>query len=114
MKHFTPHSKVLSATFVRAARRVAQKQYVCRQCTRRLMHHRAYIALGSNVGDRIPNIEAACRALENGGIKILKTSSLFQTKAMYVEDQPDFLNGACEVLGDLLFSRVIMKRGHVR
>lgn len=70
---------------------------LCARCARRMAHHRAFVALGSNVGDRVGNIERACRAMERKGVQVLRTSSLFQTRAMYVEDQADFLNGACEV-----------------
>ena len=56
-----------------------------------------YIALGSNVGDRVANIEEACRKLAHAGIKVLRTSALYETKAMYVEDQESFINGVCEV-----------------
>jgi len=60
--------------------------------------HRAFIALGSNMGDRLGMIERACRLLEHSGeVSILRTSSLWETKAMYVENQADFLNGVCEV-----------------
>ena len=60
--------------------------------------HRAFIALGSNVGDRLEMIERACKLLEHSGeVSILRTSSLWETKAMYVESQADFLNGVCEV-----------------
>lgn len=56
------------------------------------------IALGSNVGDRLSCIEDACRALDaEPDIRIVRTSSLYETKAMYVEDQAPFLNGVCEV-----------------
>lgn len=59
---------------------------------------RAFIAFGSNVGDRLANIEEACRSLETGGtISIRRSSGLWQTKAMYVTDQNDFLNGVLEV-----------------
>lgn len=62
------------------------------------MDHRAYVALGSNLGDRVAEIEKACRQMEVGGqIKILRTSSLWETKAMYVVDQDKFVNGVCEV-----------------
>ncbi|PVH98087.1 folic acid synthesis protein-like protein [Periconia macrospinosa] len=62
------------------------------------MKHRAFIALGSNLGDRINMIEQACREMDNSGkIKILRTSSLWETKAMYVQDQDKFINGVCEV-----------------
>ncbi|KAJ8116788.1 hypothetical protein OPT61_g1871 [Boeremia exigua] len=60
--------------------------------------NRAYVALGSNMGDRVAMIEQACKDMETGGkIKILRTSSLWETKAMYVVDQDMFVNGACEV-----------------
>jgi hypothetical protein len=60
--------------------------------------HTAYVALGSNLGDRIAMIEQACTEMEaSGRIKILRTSSLWETKAMYVPDQDKFVNGACEV-----------------
>jgi len=60
--------------------------------------HRVFIALGSNLGDRINMIEQACNLLDkHDEIKIVRTSCLWETKAMYVEDQADFLNGACEV-----------------
>lgn len=70
--------------------------------TEKLRHaplsHRAFVALGSNLGDRIAMIEQACNAMESkGDIRILRTSSLWETKAMYVEDQGNFVNGACEV-----------------
>jgi 2-amino-4-hydroxy-6-hydroxymethyldihydropteridine diphosphokinase/dihydropteroate synthase len=62
------------------------------------MDHRAYIAFGSNLGDRVAEIEKACKQMEaDGQIKILRTSSLWETKAMYVVDQDKFVNGVCEV-----------------
>jgi hypothetical protein len=60
--------------------------------------HRAFIGLGSNMGDRMKMIERACKLLEQSGeVSILRTSSLWETKAMYIENQADFLNGVCEV-----------------
>lgn len=62
------------------------------------MPHRAFIALGSNLGDRLAMIEEACREMEaDGSIRILRTSSLWETKAMYVLDQNKFVNGVCQV-----------------
>lgn len=60
----------------------------------------AYIALGSNLGDRVAEIERACNEMDRRGIKVKRTSSLWETKPMYVEDQARFLNGACEVSDD--------------
>ncbi|KAL1967038.1 hypothetical protein VTN77DRAFT_3562 [Rasamsonia byssochlamydoides] len=59
--------------------------------------HRAFIALGSNMGDRIGMVERACLEMERAGIKIKRTSSLFETAPMYVLDQDPFINGVCEV-----------------
>lgn len=57
----------------------------------------AYIALGSNLGDRVAEIEKACNLMEQHGIRVKRTSSLWETEPMYVRDQDRFLNGACEV-----------------
>jgi 2-amino-4-hydroxy-6-hydroxymethyldihydropteridine diphosphokinase / dihydropteroate synthase len=57
----------------------------------------AYIALGSNLGDRIAWIEQACQEMTSRGIHIKRTSSLWETEPMYVLDQERFVNGACEV-----------------
>lgn len=57
----------------------------------------AYIALGSNLGDRVSWIEKACNEMDARGIRVTKTSSLYETEPMYVLDQERFVNGACEV-----------------
>ena len=59
---------------------------------------KVFIALGSNLGDRLANIEAACRAMDaESDIRVARTSGLYETEAMYVTDQNRFLNGVCEV-----------------
>jgi 2-amino-4-hydroxy-6-hydroxymethyldihydropteridine diphosphokinase / dihydropteroate synthase len=57
----------------------------------------AYVALGSNLGDRVAMIEQACKEMDSRGIKVKRTSSLWETEPMYVLDQDRFVNGACEV-----------------
>jgi hypothetical protein len=59
--------------------------------------HRAVIALGSNVGDRAELIQKSIQAMRRRGIVVKATSFLYETKAMYYEDQDAFLNGVCEV-----------------
>lgn len=60
--------------------------------------HVAAIALGSNVGDRAANIEAAVQALsESDGCVLVDTSFLYETAPMYMLDQPNFLNAACRI-----------------
>ncbi|GAP87278.2 putative dihydropteroate synthase [Rosellinia necatrix] len=61
----------------------------------------AYIALGSNLGDRVAMIEQACREMDVRGIRVKRTSSLWETEPMYVLDQDRFVNGACEVETEL-------------
>jgi len=61
--------------------------------------HTAYIALGSNLGDRIGWIESACKLMSSRqDIKIHRTSCLWETEPMYVTDQGSFVNGVCEVI----------------
>lgn len=49
------------------------------------------------MGDRIGMIEQACNALTSRGIIVKRTSNLWETEPMYVLDQDNFINGACEV-----------------
>lgn len=57
-----------------------------------------FVALGSNVGDRLEAIEAACRSIDqDANMQVRSTSCLYETEPMYVEDQARFLNGVCEV-----------------
>lgn len=56
----------------------------------------AYIGFGSNIGDREANINRAIGILKQK-IKIIKISSLNETKPMYMENQGWFLNGAAKV-----------------
>ncbi|KHJ35493.1 putative folic acid synthesis protein [Erysiphe necator] len=57
----------------------------------------AYISLGSNIGNRIKWIEEACNRISERGIRIRRTSSLWETKPMYVLEQENFINGVIEV-----------------
>ncbi|KAJ3319985.1 trifunctional dihydropteroate synthetase [Boothiomyces sp. JEL0866] len=54
----------------------------------------AYLAVGSNLGDRHGNIQRAISELRSRNIKVKDTSFLYETAPMYVEDQPKFLNAA--------------------
>lgn len=62
--------------------------------------HRAYLALGSNIGNRVKMIESAIRAMCDRRLTVLRTSALYETKPMYLENQESFINGACEVCSD--------------
>lgn len=59
---------------------------------------KVYIALGSNIGDRVGHIRRAVAELdETNGIRLSRTSKLYESEPMYVEDQDRFINGAVEV-----------------
>lgn len=62
---------------------------------------KAVVAFGSNVGDRIANVEAAISHMKAHGLRIIKLSSLYETKPMYYDDQDSFLNGVCQIETDL-------------
>ncbi|KAJ3359766.1 trifunctional dihydropteroate synthetase [Allomyces javanicus] len=58
----------------------------------------AYIALGSNLGDRAGHIHRALdEMVARCGAVIADTSFLYETEPMYVTDQPRFLNAACKI-----------------
>ena len=59
--------------------------------------HRAFLALGSNLGNRVEMIESAVRKMGDRGLSVSRTSALYETKPMYLENQESFINGACEV-----------------
>lgn len=58
--------------------------------------HTAYLALGSNLGQREDNIYKALKVLAES-CDIISTSALYQTPPAYVVDQPAFLNAACKI-----------------
>lgn len=61
-----------------------------------------YLGLGSNVGERRPNLQAAVDALGPRGVRVLASSATYDTDPVgLVLDQPDFLN-ACLRIGTAL------------
>jgi len=59
---------------------------------------KAYIAFGSNMGDRLKYIRDGIESLgKTGGCRILKVSDYIMTKAYGVTEQDDFLNGCLEM-----------------
>ena len=57
----------------------------------------AYIALGSNLGDKEKNLRRAIMLLLQQGIDVEKVSSFISTEPYGVTDQPQFLNAVCRV-----------------
>src|SRR5262249_16962440 len=57
----------------------------------------AYLALGSNLGDRAAFIGRALDRLEAAGVRVTARSALHETEAVTPDPQPRFLNGAARV-----------------
>ncbi len=59
---------------------------------------RAYLSLGSNLGDRRRHLSAALSQIELAGSRISLCSSVYETEPVDVREQPPFLNLVCAVL----------------
>ena len=57
----------------------------------------AYLALGSNLGDREGNLRRAISLLGSDDLRVVRTSSIYETAPRYLADQPWFLNMVLEV-----------------
>ena len=62
---------------------------------------RAYVALGSNLGDREENLRTALKHLQENGVGVIKTSTFIETEPYGVTDQPGFVNAVCQVETEL-------------
>lgn len=56
-----------------------------------------YLSLGSNLGDRLENLRRACAALESRGIRLRRSSSVYETEPVDMREQGWFLNCVIEV-----------------
>lgn len=60
--------------------------------------HTAFIALGSNMGDKKQNILNAVEAVDGSySCRVVKVSGFYETKPVGYVNQDDFLNGAMEI-----------------
>lgn len=82
---------------------------------------RAYVALGSNLGDREENLRTALKHLQENGVDVIKTSTFIETEPYGVTDQPGFVNAVCQVETELvplellrLLLRIEQEMGRVR
>lgn len=66
-----------------------------------LMTTGVFVAIGSNVGDRVSNIHAALSMLDDHGIQVASTGFLYESDPMYLLDQPRFLNTCVQVKTNL-------------
>jgi len=60
-----------------------------------------YLALGSNIGEREKNLREAISRLDRAAIRVLKTSSLYETEPVDYLDQAWFLNAVLSAQTDL-------------
>ena len=66
---------------------------------KKVLHPRlVYLSLGSNIGDRATNLNAAIAALPDAGVSVHKVSSLFEIEPVDYLQQDWFLN--CVVEGE--------------
>ena len=64
---------------------------------------RAYVGLGSNLGDRAGNLLLGVRGMLNAGLPVARLSSIYETEPVGVADvQPPYLNMVAELAGSLL------------
>lgn len=61
------------------------------------MRMRYFLSLGSNLGDRGKNLAQALTFLEEEGMKIIKSSSIYETQPVDLPSQPWFFNQIVEV-----------------
>ena len=57
----------------------------------------AYLALGSNLGDRLATLRAAVRGLEAAGVHVVGKSAVHENDAVADEPQPPYLNAVVRV-----------------
>ena len=63
---------------------------------------RAWLGLGTNVGERLENMRAGIAALERDGVRVETRSHVYETAAMEgAEGQQDFLNACIAVETDV-------------
>ena len=68
-----------------------------------------YLSLGSNVGDRMANLDMAIAALSASGAQVQRVSSIYETEPVDYLDQAWFLN--CVVAGKTELSALELLRG---
>lgn len=63
---------------------------------------RAYVGMGSNLGDRAGHLLLGARGMMSAGLRVLRLSSLYETEpAGVTQAQPEYLNAVAELGGTL-------------
>jgi 2-amino-4-hydroxy-6-hydroxymethyldihydropteridine diphosphokinase len=58
---------------------------------------KAYVSLGSNLGDRALNLLLGVRGMMDAGLSVRRLSSVYETEPVDVREQPVFLNMVAEL-----------------
>jgi dihydroneopterin aldolase/2-amino-4-hydroxy-6-hydroxymethyldihydropteridine diphosphokinase/dihydropteroate synthase len=81
---------------VEITRQLEESSLVAESSSSKAVH--VFVAFGSNLGNRVANIEQALQILQENNISIIDSSFLYESAPMYVTDQPRFINGVVKVL----------------
>jgi len=71
---------------------------------------KAYVAIGSNLGDRAGNLLLAVRGMMEAAICVCRVSSIYETEPLSEIEQPPFLNMVAEVGNPLPAPEQVMAR----
>ena len=69
----------------------------------------AYLGLGSNLGDRRKNLRDASELLDtlDAGVRVLRSSNVYETEPWGLADQPKFLNCVLEIAASVPSERLL-------
>ena len=85
------------------------KNYLCIKIKNVRKYHSVFLATGTNLGDRAFNLKHANALIEQHIGSIRKQSSVYETGAWGVTEQPDFFNQVVEVASLLSPTEVLEK-----
>ena len=71
---------------------------------------KAYVALGSNLGDRAGNLLLAVRGMMEASLVVTRVSSIYETEPVSEIEQPSFLNMVVELGNPLPAPEQVMAR----
>jgi len=72
-----------------------------------------YLSLGSNIGDRARNLQAALEHLAAPDLRVIRTSPAYETEPLEYTAQRWFLNLAAEAATELLPLQLLLRIGRV-
>lgn len=71
---------------------------------------KAYVSLGSNLGDRAGNLLLGIRGMMEAGLHVTRLSSIYESEPIETFAQPYFLNMVAELAGNLPKPKQMMAR----